>query len=257
MNAIKAGKVVVQNPLYKMNFHEVNLSPEAVEWIVFWSRNYANFLRHKDFFAEYNLFFHFTIVSHNSKLEKKQLDIKRAIRQVQELVKIDGNQRLIWRYDPIVIWREGDRLHCNFNKDDFMLLCEEFNKMGIRCCYFSFVTLYSKVIKRFKSKYPDFVVANHNSELYRTTLLTMQEICAKYDIVLYSCCNDKLVSGEVQKGSCISGSLLNRLSGEKRVSQARAPTRQDCGCTRSIDIGNYIQHPCYFGCIYCYANPVW
>lgn len=85
----------------------------------------------------------------------------------------------------------------------------------------------------------------------------MKEVAAKNKIQLYSCCNDNLLDEDIVKGSCISGQLLNELSGKKSVSEAKNPSREDCGCTKSVDIGNYDQQPCYFGCIYCYANPVW
>jgi hypothetical protein len=84
----------------------------------------------------------------------------------------------------------------------------------------------------------------------------MKEIGAVNNITLYSCCNENLVDREILRGSCISGIVLNHISGTKNVSQAKAASRKDCGCTRSTDIGNYLQQPCFFGCIYCYANPV-
>ncbi|MFC2088130.1 DUF1848 family protein, partial [Calditrichota bacterium] len=44
MNAIKEKIIRVQNPFYKKNYISVDLSPSAVEWIVFWSRNYEKLL---------------------------------------------------------------------------------------------------------------------------------------------------------------------------------------------------------------------
>ncbi|HHJ52213.1 MAG TPA: DUF1848 family protein, partial [Caldithrix abyssi] len=86
----------------------------------------------------------------------------------------------------------------------------------------------------------------------------MARTAARYGLNLYSCCNDRLLEAEgVRKGHCIDGGLLNRLRPEIRVGQAKAPTRRDCGCTASIDIGSYAQQPCPYGCIYCYANPLW
>jgi hypothetical protein len=257
MDAIRAAEIIVSNPFYNKNSYRVDLRPESVEWIVFWSRNYENFLQHQDFFAEYNLFFHFTILSHHPYLEKYNIKLQKAIRQVEELVSIYGPERLIWRYDPIVVWREGNKLETNFNINDFTLLCEEFGASGISRCYFSFVAPYKKFITRFRDNYPKLKITNYPTELHRNILISMKEISQLHKIALFSCCNDGLVNGDFLRGSCISGKLLNHISGEKRVSEAKAPTRKDCGCTRAIDIGNYAQQPCHFGCIYCYANPVW
>ena len=84
----------------------------------------------------------------------------------------------------------------------------------------------------------------------------MKLIAADFNIQLYCCCNDRFANKGVSKGSCINGHLLNQLSNNS-VTTAKSPTRKECGCTHSIDIGNYTQQPCYYGCIYCYANPVW
>ena len=164
--------------------------------------------------------------------------------------------RIIWRYDPIVFWRDSSKIHTNYNENEFIFLCEKMQSLGISRCYFSFVTNYKKFKNRFKTKYPDHTIEN-NQLYYNKVLKSIKEITKGYNIQLFSCCNDTLTNESILKGSCISGKLLNTVSGSKNVSEAKSPTRDNCGCTKSIDIGNYTQQPCYFGCIYCYANPVW
>ncbi len=257
MDAIKNKSVQIQNPLYKKNFIQVDLSPSSVEWIVFWSRNYDKFLKNVHFFDDYKLFFHFTILSHHPVLEKTSLPISKALPQLEKLVSIFGPDRIIWRYDPIVIWNDSGSIQSNYNQNEFTYLCKKLISFGISKCYFSFVTNYTKFKKRFKSKYPSFSIIDSQNDQYMNVLQSMIEIAKEHQIQLYSCCNDELLDSGVQKGSCISGNVLNEISGNNTVSTAKNPTREDCGCTKSIDIGNYIQQPCYFGCIYCYANPVW
>lgn len=253
---IKEGNVDVENPFYRNNFYQVNLKPDSVEWIIFWSRNYAQFLKHYKFFEPYNLFFHFTIISHHPYLEKYNLDHKQALTQAQRLVSIYGAGRIIWRYDPIVIWKQGDVYVSNYNEKKFDHLCRELGQIGLKKCYFSIASPYAKFIKKFKSKYPRLNLLTKVSAHQDQVVLRMKAVSSDYGIKLYSCCNNHLVDGQILRGSCISGFLLNKLSGAKTVSVAKAPTRKDCGCTKSVDIGNYRQQPCYFGCIYCYANPV-
>ena len=257
MEKIREGAVTIQNPFYKTNYKKVDLTPRSVEWIVFWSRNYSNFLRHSTFFNAYRLFFHFTVVSHHPFLEKVNMSPSKVLGQMEKLVTYFGSDKIIWRYDPIVCWQDRDSIESNYDAIEFKRYCQEFSTMGIDKCYFSYVTDYSKFRKRFNSKFPDkkIVPAGHNK--IHKIVGEMRRISAEYDITLYSCCNDLLIGTNTEKGSCISGSLLNNLTGRKIVSEAKAPTRNDCGCTRSIDIGDYHKQPCYFGCIYCYANPVW
>jgi hypothetical protein len=256
MEKIQQGSVTVQNPFYRDHYYHANLKPDAVDWIVFWSRNYAKLLKHYQFFASYKLFFHFTIISHHPYLEKYALEIRQALAQTERLVSLYGAERVIWRYDPIVIWQEQDAYVANYNEKQFNQLCREFGQLGINKCYFSIVSPYVKFIRRFNGKYPQLNLISHVSAKQEHVVSRMKAVSSNYGIRLYSCCNDTLVDGEILKGSCISGSLLNKFSGVKKVSEARVPTRKDCGCTRAIDIGNYRQQPCHFGCIYCYANPV-
>jgi len=256
MKTIKNRIIQIQNPLYKKNYTYLDLSPSSVEWIVFWSRNYDKFLKNVRFFDDFNLFFHFTILSHQPKLEKTAIPISKALLQAEKIVSIFGSDKIIWRYDPIVFWNEFNSIQTNYNQKEFVYLCEKMHSFGISKCYFSFATNYAKFKNRFKSKYPDFKIKENQSD-YFNVLKSMKEIVKDYHIQLYTCCNDALLDESIQKGSCISGSLLNTISGSKKVSEAKSPTRKDCGCTKSIDIGNYKQQPCYFGCIYCYANPVW
>ena len=257
MEGIKSGQLEVRNPLYRHNSKIVNLDPANVGWIVFWSRNYAKFIKEQTFFAEFRLFFHFTIVSYHPLLEKISLSVSDALNQMEKMVILYGADRIIWRYDPIVIWSDKNELYTNFSETEFDYLAESIGAMGITRCYFSFCTPYRKYQDRIHKKYPDWILQTSEIELKKKSILeSLNSISDSSRIKLYSCCNDALISDNIEKGACISGHLLNSLSGKKMVSGAKAPSRPDCGCTRVIDIGDYQTQPCYTGCIYCYANPV-
>jgi len=256
IEAIETGFIDIQNPFYKKHKYRVALTPDQVEWIVLWSRNYGKFLKKRPIFEFYRLFFHFTIISHHPLLEKARLPLNDALRQMEQLVRWYGPDHIVWRYDPIVAWKKGIITESNFNFSEFQFLCRRLSDLGIRRCYFSIVFPYRKFKNRFNKYFPQQELISDADIFIRTLCCKMSETAAACHIGLYSCCNDALINESIQKGRCISGSLLNHLSGEKVVSEAKAPTRSDCGCTRSVDIGSYSNHPCYFGCLYCYANPV-
>jgi hypothetical protein len=256
VRAVRAGRVRVRNPVYRRNFIDVNLRPDQVEWFVFWSRNYRQFLKQREIFADYNLFFHFTILSPHRQLERSQLPAAQALNQVEKLASYYDPQRIIWRYDPIVIWQEPAGIASNYNSAQYDFLCHQLSQLGIHSCYISLVSPYSKFLRRFKQKFPHWRLLAAGSAAEQHILPALKETAAKYSMNLFSCCNDGLIDSYIQKGHCISGERLNKLAGRAMVSCAKAPTRKDCGCTKSVDIGDYERQPCYFGCIYCYANPV-
>ena len=254
--AIRAGFVETANPLYPKQIRTVDLSPQRVGWIVFWSRNYARFLKQPEFFSDYNLFFHFTILP-QSKLETAAIPIKTALGQVERLSALYGPKRIIWRYDPLVFWEASGILKTNYAPAPFADLCTAMETNGIRRCYTSFAFPYRKFIQRFKTAFPEDQLVQPQRDRQKQTLQEMHNIAARHGIQLFSCSNDRLLQiPGIQKGHCIDGALLQRLKPEIKVSRAKAPTRSDCGCTKSIDIGNYANQPCPFGCIYCYANPI-
>jgi len=255
MDAIKDGQIEVSNPLYRHKKQTVRLDPDSVEWIVFWSRNYAHFIRQREFFKDYELFFHFTILP-KTKLELYGLPVEKAINQIRILSEIYSPGRIIWRYDPIVHWIENKTVKTNHTIADFENLCQTMSGFGISRCYFSFAHTYRKFNFRFKAKFSKDQLINPDPEKLLSILDTMAEITTKYNINLYSCCNDALLQAvQVHKGHCIDGNLLNRLNPATSISRAKKPTRQDCGCTASIDVGDYLNQPCRYGCVYCYANP--
>lgn len=255
INAIRAGTIEVENPFYPAQKRQISLNPDQVAWIVFWSRNYAKFIRHHQFFEAFNLFFHFTILP-QSKLEPVSIPLKSVLKQMEQLCKLYGPQRIIWRYDPLVFWQEKGQLRSNHDPKKFSDLCRIMHSLGIQRCYFSFVHPYSKFLRRFQSAFPEDILIQPEIADQSQIIFEMQETAKSNGIVLYSCCNDTFLQiPGVEKGHCIDGNLLNALDQTQKVSRAKSPSRKDCGCTKSIDIGSYRQHPCSFGCLYCYANP--
>ncbi len=79
----------------------------------------------------------------------------------------------------------------------------------------------------------------------------LADIAQKHGIELFSCCGDYLLGGKVGKAHCIDGNLVEELF-DARFPHYEKPTRKECGCTYSVDIGAY--DTCPQGCIYCYAN---
>lgn len=250
---LKNGYIDVPNPFNRQQVKQVSLLPEDVAWMVLWSRNYGIFLKNERYFDAYRLFFHFTITPADRRLEPDMISPKQALYQLEALVKRYGPEVITWRYDPLVFYRQDRKNHINHE----IMIFEEFTKtisqLGLTRCYLSVAHLYSKVLKR-ATKIKNFEFYQPTTADQFKVLSEMGDIASQYGMHLYSCSNDALLDVQrLQKGRCIDGTLLNGLGNDK-VSERAVPSRTDCGCTVSIDIGDYLKTPCRYHCLYCYAR---
>ncbi len=121
-------------------------------------------------------------------------------------------------------------------------------------CYFSFVNFYSKTERNLKqvSQTHNIVFQHPDLDEKRQLAQQLSQIAASRGITLYSCCDNALVGCGIQQSRCIDIDIIRKLRPEIEPAVKAAPTRQDCGCVESVDIGAY--HTCGFGCTYCYAT---
>jgi hypothetical protein len=248
--------VRVKNPFNHSQIRTISLHPDHVAWIVFWSRNYSNLLKHHKEFSSYQLLFHFTIVPPGIFDYKTPL-INETINQAGRIADLFGPDRIIWRYDPLIFWSEGHKEKSNHSKQIFIKLCRELSEIGITRCITSLVYPYAKFLNRIKKFHFDVRLIDPERSRIKPILEDMVDITSSFQMNLQACCSRLLTQwSNIEEASCIDGKFLNQLSGKRVVSEAKNPSREHCRCTRSIDVGDYEMHPCYFGCHYCYANPV-
>jgi histone acetyltransferase (RNA polymerase elongator complex component) len=121
-------------------------------------------------------------------------------------------------------------------------------------CYFSFVTEYGKVKRSFEEfERTAGVKITNCSEDFKIDLANeLSEIAKRHGMRMFSCCGKYLVNGRIHKAHCIDGSVIESLFFPDGLQYREKPTRKECGCTESTDIGTY--DTCPHGCVYCYAN---
>jgi hypothetical protein len=112
------------------------------------------------------------------------------------------------------------------------------------------VTFYKKTLRNLAAAGAEA----ENPEPETRRLLAGELAAAARDrgIRLYSCCDDRLLQPLVEKAHCVAPQPFGGPPGTDTDAAPPAPTRADCGCHRSIDIGAY--DTCPFGCAYCYAT---
>lgn len=249
MNRIHDEKVIVYNPYNKLG-QEISLSPKDVDVIVFWSKNYGPMLDKLDELKDkYRLYFLFTITGLKGLLEENVIDPNIAIEQFINISSKFSPEHIQWRFDPIVL--------TNVTQGDFYI--NKFSEIAKRLCgythrcYISFANIYPKVLRNFEhlERERGIRLVEKDNTYKKKIAEELADIGLKYDIKLYSCCNDFLISDKINKASCVDVNILNRLY-NINIKVSKSPTRQQCGCYKSVDIGVY--NTCPNGCYYCYAN---
>ena len=246
MNRLRAGTVLVRNP-YSGRHSTVSLKPGDVSAIVFWSKNYAPLLPRLGEVEQTtkNLFFHFTITAARE-LEPGAPDPAEAIKDYIFLAERYSPRQIVWRFDPVCI---TDRLSFEVFEERFVR-CAGLLKGHAERSILSFVHPYKKVLANFQ-KYSDHRLIDLPQEKKQEYARRLARRARSFGIRLFACCNDYLLSEEIDKASCIDGRLLSGLF-HTDIDTRPAVTRKECACTRSIDIGAY--DTCGHGCLYCYAN---
>ncbi len=247
---LKQGYVDVRNPVVKDKTYRVGLCPEEVHSIVLWSKNFRPFLNSNISRSnQYHWYFNFSLVD-CPEWELNIPPLEERKQQVKEICERWSAKHINWRFDPMVFWDNGKKS----NIETFKPLCDFLAKQGVERCTFSFVTWYNKVKKRVNQHQFNFYDPPLQQKL--EILNWMGEYAKSSGMSLESCCDDRLLTIEgINKGSCINGSVLWDLA-QERCSQARdSSQRNDCGCTKSSDIGSYAMS-CPHGCVYCYAKPI-
>lgn len=266
MDGIQRGKVTVVNPFNRRE-REVDLRPQAVHSLVFWSKNFQPFL---DLGAHqrltdlgFALFFNFTVNLPNDLLEPKVPPLDARLAQVRELVLHFSPDRVNWRFDPICFYEHDGAAHHTLT--GFEALARSMADLGITRCITSFYDPYRKVDLRLarlgKSMAVRFLEPGNDTR--KTVIRKMATLLATLNIRLFLCCEKNLAADlsdhpNLAASACIDGAYLKELFGGSPSLAKDTGQRRDkgCGCTRSVDIGSYALHPCPHNCLFCYANPL-
>jgi hypothetical protein len=251
LNRLRAGWCHWIHP-YTGAVHRVSLVPDDVDAIVFWTRWPAPLLPDVAAMSAdgYTLAFQFTITGYGRPIESHNPPEERAIAVLEKLARAVGAEAVLWRYDPVVL---SPRMTPEWHADHFARLARRLSGLTRRCT-FSFVEFYGKTERNLRKVEeasctsfgrPD---TGEKQDLGRR----LAAIAGQHGMEMLSCCDDALVGGGVGKSRCVDADVIAALRGGRRPAAPLRPTRPDCGCVRSVDIGCY--DSCAFGCSYCYAT---
>ena len=244
-NRIKAGFVDVRNP---MNIHQVSrvdIKPEVVDCIVFWTKNAGNMLARLDELRDYKFYFQYTINPYNKFIEENVPIKKGIIENFRALSDLIGSDKVIWRYDPIFITNEIDIEYHFRYFEELAKRLEGYTKR----CVISFVDLYKKTITNTSG----LAMREPTDGEMHILAGKLSSIAKHYEIEVQSCSEKiELDSNGVTHGCCIDKNIIEQIVGYEISIKKDPNQRKECGCVQSIDIGAY--NTCRHACKYCYAN---
>lgn len=246
MNRLHEGYVLVRNPMSYHQVSKINLIPEIVDCIVFWSKNPQPMFKYLDELEKkYKFYFQYTINAYEKDLEPNIPSLEDRIDNFINLSKRYGNDRVIWRYDPVVI---TNKYNIKWHLNRFSYIAKRLNGYT-KSCVFSYIDVYNKN----RSNLMNIGFKDINYEDMLAIANGFKSILQSFDIELKSCCEDvDLSSCGVNKSCCIDPVLISKIADSKIIAIKDKNQRESCGCVESIDIGQY--NTCNHGCIYCYAN---
>ncbi|MFH1974042.1 MAG: DUF1848 domain-containing protein [Pseudomonadota bacterium] len=252
MNRVRAGFCTVPNPFNPNQISNVSLAPENVDLFVFWTRNPKPLIPYlKELNVRgYSYYFLFTLMDNPQILDPKSPPPGISIDTFRKLSDLIGPEKIIWRYDPIVL---SNVTGIEFHKQQFEFIAEKLRGHTFRCII-SFVDIYRKMEGRLKKLgEKDFVLQKCDDYNLYDLLIPLVRIADNNGIEIRSCASKKNLTGfDIPAGKCIDDIYIAKIFGENLEFTKDPYQRKNCNCVSSKDIGMY--DSCLYECLYCYAT---
>lgn len=242
---LREGHVDVVNQFNRKQVSRISLRPEAVDCIVFWTKDPSPMLECLDELDGYSYYVQVSITPYDRDIETNLRPKDDIIRTVQELSKQIGPERVVWRYDPILL---NDR----YTIDGHLMWFEkslEALALYVNRCVISFIDMYAKAKKntvglnlRELAETEMREIASGLAHVARGSGVGLQTCAEAVDLEPYG----------IRHGACVDGDLIERITGKPIKAGKAKSQRPLCNCVECFDIGQY--DTCIHGCRYCYAN---
>jgi hypothetical protein len=258
MEQINAGYTVSVNPFNANQRKRISLVPrsadmdpaDGVDVLVFWTRNPRNILDNTDELTQRGFLFYVmvTVTGYPHELEPHMVGTSKVIATMKELSRKIGPDRVIWRYDPVILTSLTDE---DFHRRNFGEIAK--NLAGsVRRVIISLYNEYRSSGQRLDVLQKAGVLRMLKGGDGLAALLSDLAKCAEAaGMEIQSCALKEDYSPlGVKPGACIDPALIGRLWGLEFKGKDKNQ-RPSCLCCQSVDIGGY--GTCEAGCVYCYA----
>jgi len=253
LEKIKIGHLYWKNP-YNKFFYKINLN--KVKFFVFWSKFPIQLYKNINCLVNYNFYIHYTINDYENEkiIEPNIPSLSERIKLFKDLSNKVGKDRIIWRFDPIIISK----------KNSLKVIVEKIYKLtkilkdytSILIISFVDINNYLKVKRRIEKLYP--YIREPNFDEIRYLAKNIGQICNSFNLECYACAEKfDLQKFNIKPGKCINDDIIRKSSNDEVLINFLKQTKKDkgqrkyCGCIESKDIGFY--NSCKFNCLYCYS----
>lgn len=233
MQKLKEGKVNMSN-----FYTDYEISFKDTKFAVFWSKNPKPMIKYlKELPLDY--YFQFTLNDY-PEYELNVPHLEERIETFKELSTLIGKEKVIWRFDPIII----------NNKISEEIIINRMQNIGDQIfpytekLIFSYIDPYKKLGNRFIEISNDIKLSIANK---------LVEINKNWNLVL-STCAEGIYLKDIKHNKCVDPDLIERICGDQEwiTDKKDKSQRPACGCISSADVGTF--KTCKHCCTYCYAN---
>ena len=244
LKRIEEGYVDVRNPFYPKQISRVLINPKTIDAIIFCTKNPLPIIPYLDKLRDYPYVFEVTITPYGKDIEPFVPPKKDIIKGIIKISSKIGKDKIIIRYDPILL---NDKYNILYHKRAFTKLLTLLDGC-ISKIIISFVDLKKNTLLHQKAE--DIMVPN--IEEIKELATIFGSLAKQHHIQIQTCAeNYDLTSYGFSHESCISKEQIYNLTGKTKGFK-KSTNRSYCNCLQSVDIGFY--NSCAHFCKYCYAN---
>lgn len=244
LKRIEEGYVLSRNPLFPNKVTRYELTPDAVDCMVFCSKDFGPILPHiKNIAERFHTYFHYTITAYGKDVEPGVPSTDQSMDTLIRLSEIVGKERIAWRYDPVLLTK-------TYTVQKHLATFDRIAKQlapHVDRCIFSFVEMYKKLATNMPALIP--LTESDQDKLAHG----LGEIAKQHGLCIQTCgTNGDFRRYGIQASGCMTLDMLGKANGIQFRDLKHKGMRDGCHCIESRDIGAY--DTCLNGCKYCYAN---
>jgi hypothetical protein len=259
MESLCRGYLYWTNPF---NNKKSLISLSGVQLIVFWSKNPMPLMPFLDRIDELGMGYYFNFTLNNYEKEGFEPNLPSLQKRIETFIELSeriGKEKVIWRFDPVIISSNQDVDAVIDKIESIASRLKTYTKKLV----FSFVdTSYRKVQNKLKTN--DIRLIDFDKATKRLFVEKLTERLAAYNLEIATCAEEiDFGSFGVKSNKCVDNELIKSVfnSNSKLVEFIKEletknqikdkGQREYCRCMVSKDVGRY--NTCGFSCVYCYA----